>query len=105
MDRIFDQLDIVVCIIAQVDSNDTLANLARVTHAISDVALNRLWYAIDSVILLARCMPPQYWKESIRSSGFIPIARPTGFGSEPDDPCFHFSQLVSLLTYSHVYVL
>jgi hypothetical protein len=45
------------------ESKDALAALARTCHLISDYALDELWHTIDSVILLARCMPPRYWDE------------------------------------------
>jgi hypothetical protein len=64
MDHIFEHLDLAACVVSQVDSNATLASLARTSHTISNIALNRLWYTIDSVVLLARCMPPEYWEES-----------------------------------------
>jgi hypothetical protein len=55
--------DIARCVVAEVESNQTLTNIARVSPALSEPALDRLWHTIPSVVLLARTMPGQYWVE------------------------------------------
>ncbi|KAJ3573511.1 hypothetical protein NP233_g2388 [Leucocoprinus birnbaumii] len=40
----------------------TLANLARICHTWSDIALDHLWYDIDGIEPLVKCMPPDLWK-------------------------------------------
>jgi hypothetical protein len=55
--------DVLTHIISQVESKDTLAALARTSSVVSGCALDKLWHTIDSVVLLARCMPPGLWDE------------------------------------------
>jgi hypothetical protein len=56
--------DVLALIVAHcAESKDVLAALARTCQVISECALDELWHTIDSVILLARCMPPRFWDE------------------------------------------
>jgi hypothetical protein len=63
MERALSQVDILTSIISHIDARHTLAGLARVSQALSTVALDHLWRNIDSIVLLARCMPMEYWDE------------------------------------------
>jgi hypothetical protein len=57
--------DIVLCIIAFVESNHDLAMLARTSHALSIHALDKLWSTNTiNVVVLARCMPQKFWHET-----------------------------------------
>jgi hypothetical protein len=57
--------DVLALIVAHcAESKDALAALARTCQVISEYALDELWHTIDSVILLARCMPPRFWDET-----------------------------------------
>jgi hypothetical protein len=84
--------EIVSYIISHVDSKDTLATLARTSSIVSDCALDKLWFTVDSVILLARCMPPDVWDEI---ESFEPYQAGPGFrcGNGPQGE--YSSQLVS----------
>jgi hypothetical protein len=64
--------DVIHCIMAEVESEATLASLARVSKTLSAQALDRLWHTISSVVLLARCMPTQYWVEEALHSDYVP---------------------------------
>lgn len=63
MHRALNQVDVINAILFHIESDDTLANLARVSRSISTHALDKLWHTVDSVVLLARCMPSRYWRE------------------------------------------
>jgi hypothetical protein len=55
--------DILRCIIDQVHSNCTLANLACTSRLFSTVALDKLWHNVPDLVVLARCMNSEYWEE------------------------------------------
>jgi hypothetical protein len=57
--------DILLHIISHVESKDTLGALARTSSLVSGPALDELWHTIDSLVLLARCMPPEVWDEVV----------------------------------------
>jgi hypothetical protein len=65
MERALTQVDILTHIVSHIPvySTDTLAFLARVSRLVSQVALDRLWSVVPSVVVLARCMPIEYWDE------------------------------------------
>jgi hypothetical protein len=92
MHRALSLPEIVSHIIAHVDSKGTLAILARTSSIVSDCALDKLWYTVDSVILLARCMPPDVWDEI---ELFEPYQAGPGVGSGNGPRGEYFSQLVS----------
>jgi hypothetical protein len=62
MERALGQLDVITCIVANVESDGTLTRLARTSRMISAAALDRLWRKVN-ILVLARCMPVQYWDE------------------------------------------
>lgn len=55
--------DILRCVIDQVHSNRTLANLACTSRLFSTVALDKLWHTIPDLVVLARCMNSEHWEE------------------------------------------
>jgi hypothetical protein len=63
MHRAFCQEDIVTCIIEQLNSRGTLSTLARTSRFVSRLSLDALWHSIPSAVVLARCMPTEYWEE------------------------------------------
>jgi hypothetical protein len=67
--------DVLFCLVSHVDSNDTLAALAQTSSVVSEFALDRLWNSIDSLVLLARCMPPAAWDEE---ETYTPLHREPG---------------------------
>jgi hypothetical protein len=70
--RALSQLDVVTAIVSQVQPQDTLASLARTSHIISEVALDKLWRSSFNFVALARCMPQQYWEEIETSAESFP---------------------------------
>jgi hypothetical protein len=57
--------DILLHIISHVESKDALGALAQTSSLVSGPALDKLWHNIDSLVLLARCMPPEVWDEVV----------------------------------------
>jgi hypothetical protein len=49
----FDVFDLIV---ENVSSTNTLASLAHTNRALSNIALDKLWYRLDDPYALAKCM-------------------------------------------------
>jgi hypothetical protein len=77
--------DVLLHIVSHVEAKDTLAALARTSSVVSGCALDKLWHTIDSVVLLARCMPSDLWDEV---ETCVSIQYGSGVGTK------HSSQLV-----------
>jgi hypothetical protein len=56
-------VDVVRLVVDAIDSPASLAALAGTSKAFSEPALDKLWYRIDNVYVLAKCMPRRLWSE------------------------------------------
>jgi hypothetical protein len=56
-------LDVLRLIIDACESRSTLALLAQTSQVVSELALDKLWYKLDNLYILAKCMPAQVWDE------------------------------------------
>jgi hypothetical protein len=52
-------------------ANRELARLARTCRALSDIPLDALWYHLQDLMLLIRCMPSDLWKWDSQTRRFI----------------------------------
>jgi hypothetical protein len=44
------------------NSRRSLAAVAQTCRALSEIALDALWYELNDIQLLVRCMPPDLWE-------------------------------------------
>jgi hypothetical protein len=63
MDRALNQFDILSLLVNSVDSESTLAALARTNTLICSIALDKLWSKLVGAYPLARVMEEDLWYE------------------------------------------
>jgi hypothetical protein len=100
MHQILAVREVISHIVSYVESQDTLAVLARTSSVFSVCALDRLWHAIDRLVPLARCMPPGLWEEVERPCDDEPEFEAFGDCSSVSRGLQYLIQLVSDASYA-----
>jgi hypothetical protein len=63
-------------VVDAVDSPSTLVSLACANRALCEIALDKIWYRLDNLYALAKCMPLELWDEyEVRGESYWMVNR------------------------------